>query len=120
MNFSAAIQAHTSWKLRLAAACAVLSSDKIDVDSLVKDNICELGKWLHGGGRRFADDPTFDELVAAHAAFHRAAAAIAKMVGLGKKAEAEALINTRESEFGKLSLRVVSILMGFRTRHGDT
>jgi hypothetical protein len=119
MNFSAAIQAHANWKLRLAALCQGSSREKIDIDSLAKDNVCELGKWLHGDCRKYASDPKFQELVNTHAAFHRSAAAIAKMAGSGKAAEAEASINSRESEFGKISVQVVGLLMGFRGRYGD-
>ncbi len=75
MNFSAAIQAHANWKLRLYAACHG-SPDAIDMHTLAQDNACELGKWLHGDGQRYVSEAQFGELRSAHAAFHRSAASI--------------------------------------------
>ena len=118
-NFSSAIQAHTNWKLRLAANCRIASPEKIDVAALAKDNVCALGKWLHGDGRDHATHARFRELVDAHAAFHRSAAALAALIERGKRDEAAALINSRDSEFGKLSLRVVAVLMALRSELGD-
>src|ERR1022692_4636338 len=110
-NFSSAIQAHTNWKLRLATNCRSASPEKIDVAALAKDDVCALGKWLHGDGRDHASHPRFRELVDAHSAFHRSAAALAALIERGKREEAAALINSRDSEFCKLSLRVVGVLM---------
>ena len=118
-NFSSAIQAHTNWKLRLATNCKIASLEKIDVAALAKDNVCALGKWLHGDGRAHVAHARFRELVDAHAAFHRSAAALAALIERGKREEAAALINSRDSEFGKLSLRVVAILMALRSELGD-
>jgi hypothetical protein len=120
MNFSSAIQAHTNWKLRLYSCCSASSDDVIDVPSLAKDSVCELGKWLHGGSHEHAADPRFGELVSAHAAFHRAAASIAAMIASGKKTEAVALLDSPESEYANLSLGVVGLLMDFRKRYGNT
>jgi len=119
MNFSSAIQAHTNWKLRLYGNCRNSSKDVIDISTLGKDNACELGKWLHGDAQQHTSDPQFGELISSHAAFHRSAASVAAMIEGGKRTEAEALLNSTESEYCKLSLRVVGILMGFRTRYGD-
>ena len=118
-NFSSAIQAHTNWKLRLAASCRSASAEKIDVAALAKDNVCALGKWLHGDGRAHDSHARFRELVDAHAGFHRSAAALAVLIEHGKPDEAAVLLNSRDSEFGKLSLRVVGVLMALRSELGD-
>ncbi len=120
MNFSSAIQAHSNWKLRLVAHCEGKATDKLDMHGLMKDDLCELGKWLHDPSQKYAADPKFPELVKAHALFHRAAGTVAAMIISGKRAEALVQINSRESDFGKLSIAVVGLLMGFRTRYGDT
>jgi|SRR5208283_5429093 len=119
MNFSSAIQAHTNWELRLYGHCCNSSKDVIDICTLEKDNARELGKWLHDAAQRHISDPQFGELISSHAAFHRSAAAVAAMIEGGKRAEAEALLNSPGSEYCKLSVRVVGFLMGFRTRYGD-
>jgi hypothetical protein len=119
MNFTSAIQAHTNWKLRLAALCHGKQTEGVDPAALAKDNLCELGQWLHGPGRKYVSDADYGELLKTHAGFHRAASAIASM-GLGGKAEeACASLQSKESDFSKLSLRVCKFLMDFRTRYGD-
>jgi methyl-accepting chemotaxis protein len=120
MNFTGAVQAHADWKLRLAAHCRGVSAETIDVPTLAKDNVCELGKWLHGTGKRYAADPKFRELLDTHAAFHRSAALVAQMIRTGKAKEAEALIKSPDSEFGRRSMGVCACLMGLRKQYGDS
>jgi hypothetical protein len=106
--------------MRLYADCHGSSNGGIDMSTLALDNACELGKWLYGTGQQYASEAQFGELKTSHAAFHRSAASIAAMIEGGKRAEAEALLSSPESEYCKLSVCVVGFLMGFRTRHGDT
>ena len=119
MNFSAAIRAHANWRLRLSTCCQANAKETIDIQTLAKNDACDLGKWLCGEGRRYASDPRFGELINTHAAFHRHSAEIAAMARNGKRKEAEALINSNESPFAKTSVQVVGILMKFRTQYGD-
>ena len=114
MDFGSAIQAHSDWKLRLLSYCRGASREKPDFYTLQKDNACALGQWLHGPAKALGDDATLNELVQAHAAFHRCAATVAKMLENGQRAAAETFLNSRESEFGKLSLQVVRYLMKLR------
>lgn len=116
MDFSSAIQAHTDWKLRLLSYCRGTLREKPDCGTLQKDNVCALGQWLHGDSRAHSSDPLLNDLVGTHAAFHRCAATVAKMVENGQRADAEAALNSRSSEFGKLSLQVVGCLMKLRDR----
>lgn len=119
MDFTTAIQAHSDWKLKLFTACDEGSHIRVDIATLMKDDACELGKWLHGPAGRYAADPKFQELLVAHADFHKAAASLARMIDLGKKADAEALLNARDSDFNRLSRQVVAVLMEFRRRNGN-
>jgi hypothetical protein len=117
MTFDGAIQAHSDWKVRLANYCQGRLKEPIDIQKLKMDNVCELGKWLYGEGREYATDPVYPELVQAHAAFHRTAARLASIVERGDASTVLTQIQSRESEFGALSIRLVGILMGFRSRY---
>jgi len=117
MTFDGAIKAHSDWKVRLANYCQGRLTEPIDIQKLGLDNICELGKWLYGEGRKYARDAVFPELVQAHATFHRTAAKLASMVERGEASTALAQIQSRESDFGALSVRLVGMLMGFRQRY---
>lgn len=119
MNFSQAIQVHTEWKSRLQALSRGRSSEKIDAATVMQDRSCELGRWLYGEGQKYAADPKLRELMELHVSFHQCAGAIAEMVERGQAAEAAALLSTPDSEFNRLSLRVIAILMGLRSRYRD-
>jgi len=92
-------------------------TEPIDIQKLELDNVCELGKWLHGEGRKYARDGVFPELVQAHAEFHRIAARLASMVERGEAPTALPQIQSRDSDFGALSVRLVGMLLGFRSRY---
>jgi len=116
MDFDGAIQAHTNWKLRLFSYARGKVAEKIDNQTLRKDNVCALGQWLYGEGRKYAQDPKFQQLQETHAAFHKCAASIGAMVEAGQAAAAEALLNSPGSEFNRFSIRVVGLLMDLRSR----
>jgi hypothetical protein len=114
MDIDGAIQAHTNWKLRLFGACKGSSKEKIEAQTVEKDNVCELGKWLHGDAQRLGDDAVLKTLLEAHAAFHRTAAALARLIERGQNAAAEKALTAPDSEFNKLSIQVVGKLAQLR------
>ena len=118
MDFDA-IQAHTNWKLRLFRYCRGSLSEDFDLRSLQKDNVCSLGQWLYGEGGKYAADPHFKTLLAMHAALHRCVPPVDELVESGQSSAAEALLNSRESEFNRLSIRMVGLLMDFADSHLD-
>jgi methyl-accepting chemotaxis protein len=119
MNFSDAIRAHANWRLRLSTYCQGNLKETFSVQVIAKDNACDLGKWLYGEGSKYASDPKFGELISTHAAFHRSAAEITAMVQSSRQKDAEKLLNSNESQYAKLSVQVVGMLMKFRTHYGD-
>jgi hypothetical protein len=119
MNFSAAIRTHANWRLRLSTYCQGSLKEPVNIQTLAKDNNCELGNWLYGEGQNYASNPMFGEMISAHAAFHRSAAVIAAMAQGGKQKDAGTLLNSGESQYAKLSIQVVGILMKLRTKYGD-
>jgi len=120
MDFDGAIQAHTNWKLRLFSYCRGKLTERLDLQTLQKDSVCALGQWLYGDGQEYAADPQFQQLQEAHSAFHKSAALVGAMVDRGQASAAEAALNSRGSEFNRLSIRVVALLMGLRDRHVGT
>jgi hypothetical protein len=117
MDFSGAIQAHANWKLRLLSYCQGVLREKLDLRMLERDNVCELGKWLHGEARKYSADPMLRELTDAHAAFHRCAASMAALVERGQAGTAEAFLNSKDSDFCRLSIKVVGFLMKMREKY---
>lgn len=113
MNFDEAIQAHSSWKLKLKNYLA--SPDgSIDIDKLSKDNQCVLGSWLYSSeSKNYQNSPEFKELVAEHKEFHKAAAEIVKRKNNGEDIKEEVAIGS-DSVFSRSSSKVVTLLMALK------
>ena len=107
-DFDAAIQAHRQWKVKLRQAIA--KHEQLDADTICRDDACPLGRWLHGpGGARWSGKPSFTELVARHADFHRAAGSVARQINAGDFERAERLIGSG-SDFARASTEVATLL----------
>ena len=107
-NFDQAIEAHRQWKVRLRSAIA--KKDKLDADTICRDDQCPLGKWLHGAGaQRWSQKPLFTQLLDKHADFHQSAGSVARKINAGQYADAESLIGAG-SHFSSVSLEVTTLL----------
>jgi methyl-accepting chemotaxis protein len=91
MDLDSAASAHTQWKTKLRVA--INNKEKLDAAAIGRDDVCELGKWLHGAGKVHASKPAFADVVAKHKAFHAEAGKIAVLINGGKFAEADAALN---------------------------
>ncbi|MBL0147461.1 MAG: cache domain-containing protein [Ideonella sp.] len=107
-DFDKAIDAHRQWKVTLRRAIA--DRERLDADTLCKDDQCPLGQWIHGpGGKQWAHKPRFVELTERHAEFHREAGGVAKRINSGAYGEAERLIGSG-SRFALVSTEVATLL----------
>jgi methyl-accepting chemotaxis protein len=107
-DFDAAIQAHRQWKVKLRKAIA--DHDKLDADSICRDDRCPLGQWVHGpGGVAWGHRPLFSDLVEKHAEFHQTAGAVARQINAGRYGDAERLIGSG-SRFSDISTEVTTLL----------
>jgi len=107
-DFEKAIDAHRQWKVKLRKAIA--GEEKLDADKICRDDQCPLGQWIHGpGGARWSGRPSFVELTARHADFHRAAGDVARRINAGQLADAERLIGSG-SRFAQVSNEVATLL----------
>jgi methyl-accepting chemotaxis protein len=107
-DFDKAIEAHRQWKVKLRKAIA--DRDRLDADTLCRDDHCALGKWIHGpGGVRWGTKPSFVDLQGRHAEFHESAGAVARKINGGQYADAERLIGSG-SQFAQVSTEVSTLL----------
>ncbi len=109
MDFRRAIDAHVQWKSKLAAYIAK-PDGSLHAATVARDDQCELGKWLHGEGQKFAAKAEFQKLVADHARFHRAAGDIIRKADSGEKVNEEISLGGK-SEYSAASGSVVTALM---------
>ncbi len=71
INVYDAVLAHRAWKSRLADYLEGRSKEDLQPAKIGVDNLCVIGKWIHGSGKaQFWDQPDFVNLVEEHAKFH--------------------------------------------------
>ncbi len=108
MDFDQAIKAHSAWKQKLANYLA-RPDGSLDPNVVGRDDRCPLGQWLHGDGRAHAS-PTFDDLLAAHAAFHEGAAEIVRRIDGGERVDADCVLGDG-SAFAERSLTCITLIV---------
>ena len=102
-----AIAAHGQWKQKLRNAIDTGQSESTP-ERVKQDNNCSFGKWLHGRiDPAVKSMPHYQEIVALHAEFHKAAGHVLELALQGAKEEAKALIGLG-SDFSKLSSRLTA------------
>ncbi len=108
-DFDKAIEAHRAWKVKLRSAIA--NRERLDADTICRDDRCPLGQWLHGpGGARWGTRPAFTSLLDEHAEFHRAAGEVAATINRGAYDAAERLLGSG-SRFAEASNRTVTAIL---------
>ncbi len=111
-DFDNAIEAHRNWKVTLRKAIA--RRERLDADTICRDDRCALGQWLHGpGGERFGSRKLFTDLLSRHASFHAAAGEVARHINAGAYEDAERQIDSG-SDFARASTEVATLLMTFK------
>lgn len=93
LDIHAAIAAHENWKLRLETYLAGRSQEDLRPEVICFDDRCDLGKWIHGKGRaRLGAYPGFSALTEHHRMFHYVASNVVSLAQVGKKVEAERML----------------------------
>ena len=87
INVDEIIDAHREWKIKLRQA--IDDGTRVDVATLVRDDCCALGRWIHGDGQRLSARRTFTELVERHTHFHRVAGSVGQLINDQRIEEAE-------------------------------
>ena len=79
MDLNDAMKAHADWSRKFREA--IDTKQKLDVETISKDNQCALGKWLHGEAKdTYAKLAAYHTCVGAHAHFHRNAGEMALLI----------------------------------------
>ena len=92
MDLGQAIQKHAEWKIKFRTA--IEKQETVDAATIARDDCCELGKWLHGDGRRlFGARQSYLPCVQRHAAFHVEAAKVAQAINGKRFAQAETMLD---------------------------
>ena len=93
MDLDQAIDRHAQWKVKFRKA--ISDHETMDVDTISKDNCCELGKWLYGDAKlKFGKLASHAECVKKHTAFHTEAGKVAKTINANNYTEATSMIES--------------------------
>lgn len=109
IDLDTAIQAHANWRAKLKTAAA--RREHLDVETVCRDDCCDLGKWLHGaGGSQYKNRASFVDLVETHRQFHVEAGKVARLVNQGLYDEADRQL-ANNTGFGNASQKVGSAVI---------
>jgi methyl-accepting chemotaxis protein len=112
LNFDKIIAAHTQWRTKFRAA--INREEQMDAKAIMRDDCCELGKWLYGPGKmRLGQQPRFVELLAEHRTFHKEAGAVATMIN-GKNFTQASKMIAHGSAFVDASTAVTNAISALR------
>jgi hypothetical protein len=111
VNILEAINAHVHWKVRLLSYRNGLSEENLEPAQVCRDDLCDLGKWIHGAAKHvFLGYDEFMELQEKHAYFHAVAGKVVQHVQEQNYASADKLL---ASEYSRASREVVQALAEF-------
>jgi len=104
LDFVAAIRAHQAWKGRLLSYVQGHSTEAFDPREVGRDDVCELGHWLHGPGCQALEDRgLLTDLTSAHTQFHLLAGQIVQEMQSGNATHAHHLMVT---DYHRASVRM--------------
>lgn len=109
LNFQQVIEAHQNWKNRLQNCIDGTSEEKLDPDTVCRDDKCMLGMWIYADGKEyFGHNPLYAEMKDIHAQFHVVAGDVVKKKLGGDMEGAKAMLNG--GSYHKLSVRLQGLI----------
>lgn len=107
MDIRPPLRAHAEWLAQLREY--VYGAGAPDVRLLVRDDQCELGRWIYNDAAHFRHLPEYEAARQAHASFHAEAAQVVRLMQAGRRHEAAIAIERR----GPLQLRSATMIRAF-------
>jgi hypothetical protein len=109
-----ALQSHAAWKRTLHEAIASRQSD-LSAEELRRDDLCQLGKWLHGLSPEERAGNDFPLVFSLHARFHQISGSVLAHALAGNVETALRMLEFN-SEYGLVSGKLVLALNDWKSR----
>jgi hypothetical protein len=95
INVMDEIEAHIAWKLSLQNYLDGKSQGDIRLDQIMRDDLCDLGKWLHGPAKTVfgPNNKGIQMLTEQHARLHKAAGFVVKNIQEKKLSAAKQIMD---------------------------
>ncbi len=107
MHYWSPFRAHAEWMAELREF--IYGNGNMVSERVARDDLCELGEWLYGEGKRFRHLEEYDNARQVHAALHRHAAHVVNLVRIGRRTEAAAHV----APGGKLRKKSAALVKAF-------
>lgn len=107
MDFQQAAKAHREWNTILRMY--LNGSGVLNPADVQKDDLCALGQWIHGEGKKHIIYVEYQELRTIHSEFHKNAAEIVQLIDKNEKEKAKQKLDAG-SKFRELSLKILTLL----------
>ena len=76
IDFDIAKAWHKIFALHVEFVVEGIEKTSLDPHTVADDTVCDLGNWIFGSGRRYANSPAYNDLVETHIRFHYAASSM--------------------------------------------
>lgn len=107
MDMRPPLRAHAEWLAQLREY--VYGAGTPDVRLLMRDDQCELGRWIYNDAAHFRHLPEYEAARQAHASFHAEAAEVVRLMQAGRRHEAALAIE----RCGPLQSRSATMIRAF-------
>lgn len=111
-SFGDGINAHIKWKTRLVDYIKGNSQEQLEVARVSCDDLCDLGKWLYGPAKSYANLTEYADLKKSHAAFHRSVGVIVQCVHDHHLDEATSKLGGEFFQLSNQTIRAIKLLEG--------
>ena len=111
IDLDGALKKHADWKVKLRTA--IVNKEKLDAETISKDNCCDFGKWLYSedSHSKVSHLDSYKMCLKNHAEFHKAAGAIAHEINAKNFDEASNMLNDSNGAFITTSGEVGKAIM---------
>ena len=110
LDMKAALDAHSAWTRRMEAKLEGTSDEPLEVADVAPDDLCTLGRWIHGPARqRFGGTEAFENLQQVHADFHLKAGEVLNDVLNDNREKAREGIKAIRHQSGAVQLALVKL-----------
>jgi len=102
---------HIEWKIKFRRALD--NKERLDVNKIMQDDSCSVGKWLYSEGDKYARFPSYMTLIKKHAEFHKHAAQVALEANAGNVGVVDRMLapgSPYNSAFSEISIAVRKLM----------
>lgn len=87
MDFQTVVHWHMAWLKNMLVD--IQNPSNLNPEEIARDDLCEIGKWIHGDAAQYGELPDYIELKKIHMELHKATSHAVVLAQAGKLSEAQ-------------------------------